>query len=103
MREYSEGDFYDTALILMDTNGRPKKSETISFGSSKYDIYLPNNALIAANGFYYWSAFAFGYQTRFQSVQGTTYDAMTFRYDWDMHYYNCLWSKEYNRRTIASS
>jgi hypothetical protein len=103
LREYSEGDFYDTALILMDTNGRPKKSETISFASSAYDIYLPNDALQTANGYYFWSAYAYGYQTRLQSLQGTAYDAFTFRFDWDMDYYRCLWSKEYSRRTVASS
>ena len=74
-----------------------------SFASSSYDIYLPNDALQTANGYYFWSAYAYGYQTRLQSLQGTAYDAFTFRFDWDMDYYRCLWSKEYSRRTVASS
>ena len=90
----------------MDMNGRPKKSMTISWADAQYDIFLTNNALQTDhaehyNGnrtFYYWAGWSYGYSTRVQSnitALTTTvadYDAFTFRYDWDMDYYQCLFA-----------
>lgn len=42
VRSHSKGDFYDTVLMLLDMNGEPIRSTTISFNSVQYDTYLSN-------------------------------------------------------------
>jgi len=104
--QFNKGDFYDTAIILMDMNGRPKKSVTITWADASYDTYLTNNALLRAQDHYFWAGWSYGYSTRLQTnitaedATNQHYDVYTFRYDWDMDYYTCLWSKEYNSRSI---
>ena len=105
--QYKKADFYDTALILMDMNGRPKKATTISFSDVTYNIYLANNALLTARGYYYWAGWSYGFSTRApQKLEKPTttqdFDVFTFKYKWDMDYYTCLWEMKFQSSAIRS-
>jgi len=103
---YKKGDFYDTMLILLDMNGKPKKSTTISFSDTIYDSYIANNGLLMANGWHFWSGWSYGFSTRRNKLEkdATTpdFDVFTFKYKFDMDQYNCLWSSDYDSSTIKS-
>lgn len=60
---YNADDFYDTALILLDMNGKAIRSTTITFGSTGYDAYLANDALTRAGRNYLWSGSSYGFKT----------------------------------------
>jgi hypothetical protein len=60
---FPNGDFYDLALILMDSNGRPKRSVTITWTTSQ-SLHLTNNALLNSQNALFFSGWSKGYSTR---------------------------------------
>lgn len=100
---FKKGDFYDTMLILMDMNGRPKKSVTISNADTLYDTYIANNGLLMVGTDHYWAGWSFGFSTRKNTLKKTgtpDFDVFTYKYNFDMSQYNCLWSSDYDSNAI---
>jgi len=102
--KFKKADFYDTALILMDKNGRPKRSITISWAAAQTDIFLSNNALLTDQSYLYWAGWSSGYSTLAQNSTSTNADsdAFTFRYQWDMDYYTCLFTKKHSGSEVRA-
>jgi hypothetical protein len=106
---YSPGNFYDTTLMLLDSNGKAIRSTTITFNSAGYDIFLANDALTRSGRDYLWSGFSYGFKTKSQdstdypdSFSGSDYDVFTFKYNWDTDY-NCLYEHEMSSREIRNA
>jgi len=91
-------------LIILDMNGRPKKSVTISFADTLYDTYIANNGLLFANDHHYWSGWSYGFSTRKNTLKKSTaapdFDVFTFKYKFDVEGHNCLWSSDYDSNAI---
>lgn len=104
---YNADAFYDTALILLDSNGKAMRSTTITFGSTGYDTFLANDALSRAGRNYIWSGFSYGFKTVPQTLtkdeDDPDYDVFTFRYNWDQDGYNCLYQTEFDARDIRQA
>lgn len=102
---YKKADFYDTMLILLDMNGRPKKSVTISNADTLYSTFIANNGLIMVGSDHYWAGWSEGFSTRKNTLKKTgtgDFDVFTYKYNFDMEEYNCLWSAEYDSQAIKA-
>lgn len=92
------GNFYDTILLTLDRSGNIDDAVTISQGSLAYDMYSASQALFHKGSDYYFTGWAYGFETTYQTLEADStnpkYDAYVYRYQFDRDSYTCLRRKE---------
>lgn len=67
IRTSDKGNFYDTALMVLDQTGNVRKSVIITQSTLAYDMYSTSQGLLNIGENYYFAGHSYGYKTIYQS------------------------------------
>ena len=82
VRYFSEGDFFDTVLMMFDTSGTVEKVVSISNSDLAYDMFSANQGILQVNGEPYFTGWSYGFATRQQRLTKDETDP-----DFDLYVY----------------
>lgn len=99
LRDKNKGNFYDTALMVLDQTGNVKRTVVITQATLAYDMYSTSQGLIQVGEGFYFAGHSYGYKTVFNEQRASTttpfYDSYVYKYQFDREgIYKCLFEAE---------